>query len=162
MNAKQCFKCGEVKDLSCFYRHPGMKDGRVNKCKECNKRDVRQNRKHKVDYYREYDKKRAMEPHRVDARRAYQQSERGKAIINKIKERWEKKNPIKKAAQTMVGNAVRDGKLHKPSVCELCGTHSNRLHGHHDDYAKPLEVRWLCAWCHNKWHRENGEVKNSG
>lgn len=40
---KQCFKCSEIKDLTDFYKHPQMPDGRVNKCKECNKNDVKEN-----------------------------------------------------------------------------------------------------------------------
>lgn len=158
---KQCFKCGEVKDLSSFYKHPKMPDGHVNKCKECNKRDVRENRKKREGYYREYDKKRAMKPHRVEARKLYQDSEQGKAIINQIKSRWIEKNPIKRAAQIMVGNAVRDGRIAKPASCVSCGSSPKRLHGHHDDYAQPLSVRWLCPKCHKDWHDENGEGANA-
>ena len=40
---KQCFKCGEVKALDCFYGHKGTRDGRLNKCKSCTKEDVRAN-----------------------------------------------------------------------------------------------------------------------
>ena len=142
MNAKQCFKCGEVKDLSCFYRHPGMKDGRVNKCKECNKRDVRQNRKHKVDYYREYDRERG-----------------SRQPAHKIKA-YNAKYPKKYIAKNAVNNAIRDGRLLKPNACEVCGAEHNSIHGHHDDYSFPLQVRWLCPPCHFAWHLENGEGKN--
>lgn len=55
---KTCFKCGIKKGLEEFYKHPDMPDGRVNKCKECNKKDVRENFAKKREYYNNYDKER--------------------------------------------------------------------------------------------------------
>ena len=43
---KVCFKCNEKKQIIEFYKHPQMSLGVVNKCKVCNKLDV------KNDYYR--------------------------------------------------------------------------------------------------------------
>lgn len=46
----------------------------------------------------------------------------------------------------------------------MCGT-SEKVHAHHHDYAKPLEVRWLCFRCHKASHPvddEDKEVKFSG
>ena len=43
MTTKTCFKCNLEKKLEDFYKHPQMPDGRVNKCKECNKKDTRDN-----------------------------------------------------------------------------------------------------------------------
>jgi len=43
MATKICFKCNQEKDLDDFYKHPQMGDGHLNKCKECNKTDVREN-----------------------------------------------------------------------------------------------------------------------
>lgn len=39
----------------------------------------------------------------------------------------------------------------RPSRCETCPNNTD-LQAHHDDYAKPLEVRWLCRSCHIKHH----------
>lgn len=55
---KPCFKCNIKKPITDFYKHPQMPDGHVNKCKECNKRDVRKNHSLRTEHYREYDKTR--------------------------------------------------------------------------------------------------------
>jgi hypothetical protein len=53
---KTCFNCGTEKPLDDFYRHPTMKDGRLGKCKECTKADVRANYAAKRGQYQEYGK----------------------------------------------------------------------------------------------------------
>jgi ribosomal protein S27AE len=59
----------------------------------------------------------------------------------------------KARAHAMVTYAIRTGKL-TPAQCEKCGN-SNAL-AHHDDYAEPLTVRWLCDIHHAEWHRKHG------
>ena len=37
--SKKCFKCGEVKFITDYYKHNQMSDGHLNKCKTCTKKD---------------------------------------------------------------------------------------------------------------------------
>lgn len=146
----KCVKCEVVKDSVDFYAND-------KKCKDCRKAMVKANRLAKLDYYKEYDKKRASDPERVAARKAYAESEAGKAAGARAKLAWQDRNKKKRKAHISVGNAVRDGRLIKQS-CEVCG--DQVVDAHHDDYDKPLDVRWLCHAHHNEWHAKNGEGLN--
>lgn len=60
-----------------------------------------------------------------------------------------KKYPEQRKAVNTVNNAIRDGRLER-RPCEICGKAS--VEAHHDDYSKPLEVRWFCRKHHLKHH----------
>jgi len=63
--------------------------------------------------------------------------------------RWQAANPEKHAAHKAVAAAIKDGTLVR-MPCEECG--HPETEGHHDDYSKPLSVRWLCASHHIAHH----------
>ena len=133
---KKCFKCGAVKELAEFYRHPQMKDGHLNKCKECTKIDVFTNYRRNRQHYAEYERERSKRPKR-----------KGRALEYQRKRRSE--NPMKYRANTKLGNAKRSEEIVQ-GECEICGAPNTE--GHHDDYEKPLDVRWLCRKHHLQKH----------
>jgi hypothetical protein len=135
MQSKRCFKCLETLPMEAFYKHSAMGDGRLNKCKECTKKDVSEHRLRNIERIRQYDKMRASQPHRMKLR---------KEIIDE----WLQKHPDRRAAQYKVSNAIRDGKL-KRQPCWVCG---QKAEAHHPDYSRPLEVVWLCRPHHMQAH----------
>ena len=54
-------------------------------------------------------------------------------------------------AHGIVAQAVKAGRLIRPSACSSCGRECEPQ-GHHSDYTIPLEVVWLCRSCHRKRH----------
>ena len=132
---KTCFKCHKEKELDEFYAHPRMKDGHLNKCKECTKIDVRR------------DRQQSESARKYDAKRYRENPERRKNIIDSsIKRR--KANPLKTKAQNKVYNEIRSGRMKRPSTCPFCGKSEHRIEAHHDDYTKPLAIVWACTPCH--------------
>lgn len=55
-------------------------------------------------------------------------------------------------ARIWTKRAIKAGALLR-QPCEVCG--KIKVDAHHDDYAKPLEVRWLCKSHHNEHHRKH-------
>jgi hypothetical protein len=152
---KFCVRCDTDKKDEDFY----SKDST---CKECRKALVRKNRSENSEYYREYDKLRFKHDPKVRARHLkYQKTYSGKRSMEKSRHKWQSQNPAKRAAHVILCNYVRDGRIIKPTCCEYCGQCKGRIHGHHNDYAYPLSVQWLCPKCHTEWHQANGEGANA-
>jgi len=130
---RECNKCGAPTPPDGFY------ESNRKTCKECIKARTRANRRKRVEYHREYDRKRARDP------------DRREHIANVVR-RMRKNHPEKYSAHIAVSNALRDGKLHK-RPCERC-ERTDHVHAHHDDYSKPLDVMWLCPVHHKERHKE--------
>jgi hypothetical protein len=62
---------------------------------------------------------------------------------------------LKYVAHKEVKLAIISGKL-IPKPCEICGR--PEFAAHHEDYNKPLDVKWLCVSCHMSLHRPFGMV----
>lgn len=134
---KVCFKCRRPLPISSFYVHKEMGDGHLGKCKDCTKRDAREHRKGNREKVNAYDKLRELLPHRI-------------ALKKKIGKRYRESHPERNRANLTARRAIRSGKL-VPQPCEACG--KTKVVAHHDDYSKPLSIRWLCQSCHIQHHR---------
>lgn len=125
---KKCKRCLVEKPVSEFYRHKETSDGYLSFCKMCTQERVR--------FYRKSVRGREVERLRNRRRKKY--------LLERQKI-YRKNNPEKYKARTLLSYALRIGKL-KRGLCEVCGDKDTEAH--HDDYSKPLEVRWLCYTHH--------------
>ena len=74
----------------------------------------------------------------------------GNSVLKPHYERFAGKNrELKKDAERKVHRAIKQGKIARCS-CEVCG----RPHAlaHHEDYARPLDIIWLCTKHHSERH----------
>lgn len=135
---KRCFKCGETKTLSEFYPHKAMGDGHLGKCKSCTKQDVHAHRQANLMEYRQYDRNRARQPHRI-------------AQAKRVQAEWRIANPERRRAEVLLGNAVRAGRVQRWPVCAIPDCPS-APEAHHPNYDAPLDVVWLCPAHHKQTH----------
>lgn len=148
MIIKKCKKCARNLEVTMFYAHKAMGDGRLSFCKDCVKERIRQYWKDGRGY--EYDKKRQL----TEKRRHWQR------LYTKIqKKKWHEKV----RARELFWTRFSAGKIEKTN-CIVCGTPKN-VEAHHSDYNKPYDVMWLCSLHHKEWHRNNkailaGQLKN--
>lgn len=68
----------------------------------------------------------------------------------------EEERAKRRKARSELNHYLRDKHIER-KPCEVCGA---KAEAHHDDYNKPLEVRWLCFKHHREWHKihENSEL----
>lgn len=132
---KICGGCAKSLPLSMF--HNSTRDGPRKKCKSCRRLEAIRDRDLYGEKRRENDRLRIADGRKIGPKKDLQS--------NKYK------------AQYKAKNAITLGKI-KRLPCEICG--SEKSHGHHDDYLKIYELRFLCARHHRLWHLENGPGKN--
>lgn len=64
-------------------------------------------------------------------------------------------------ARQAVQRALKSGRVVKPKACERCQKGRRPLQAHHSDYARRLDVQWLCRKCHGIVHPHHPFAKNA-
>jgi ribosomal protein S27AE len=131
---KRCFRCRQLLPITSFYAHRRMKDGHLNKCKSCCILAQAERRMDNLKGVAAYERARSQRPERKQQALAAQRRRR-------------RLHPEKTKAYNAVARAVRSGRLVR-QPCAACG--HPKAQAHHDDYMKPLDVRWLCFRCHRE------------
>jgi len=105
-----------------------------------------------LENYREWKRKKYWNNREkeISRKRAYRKTLQGKKVLNSYY--LKVKDNIEYRARVKVSSAVKRGKLVK-GRCEICNL--NNVQAHHDDYTKPLEIRWFCKQHHSECHRNS-------
>lgn len=135
---KACTKCKLVKSAADFYRNPKSKSGLYSSCRACGAVQTL-----RWKYASPENLKRSRE-----RSRAWNDAHPDK--IREAHRRSFAKHPEKQAARRVLNRAIEAGTITR-MPCEKCGT--PKAQGHHEDYSKPLDVRWMCQPCHGLEHR---------
>lgn len=109
-------------------------------------------------YFHKYQKRKYVRSYCIECKRKYQRKWKRKNPSKNLQYsyKWIAKNRKKFLAHQRVQNAIRSGKLMRKN-CEKC---ERSGHAHHDDYNKPLIVRWLCNKHHKQIHNGKSNSKN--
>lgn len=171
MDLKTCCRCKIAQPEDCFALmsiKTGKRQGYCRKCfselyksrpksksaynkraptKEQKARRSRQtleHRRRKAEHYRAYAKDyRERNKEKLRAQdRARSQKGRKRSI--------KKYDPVKGRARNVLNYALRRGEIAR-LPCQVCG--NEKVQAHHDDYSKPLDVRWLCVEHHIALHK---------
>lgn len=134
---KRCSACLVFKPESAFYLDSKNHDGVKAKCKTCftERKGTAMSSKQIRD--EEFNRKMATDI-------SFSENVKNSDLSKK------QQTAFRNRARKKLRYAVKVGKLTR-QPCESCGKTSG-VQGHHDDYSKPLEVRWLCRKHHGLAH----------
>ena len=111
-----CRLCGRYKPLEQFVKNKKSKSGYETRCLEC----------------------------RAKWQREYTQTKKGRSSHRQANRKLSERYPERTRAYYRVHRALKQGTLTKASQCEDMDCSDTRVQAFHTDYAKPLDVRWLC------------------
>ena len=149
MKTKPCSSCKERKKLHEFYENKALTDGHENTCKVCFRKRSKLWRLRNIAHVREMNRIANRKPKQRAYRAAWVKTPTGSASHKRTTARWRKRNKLKTRAHKKLWTAIRSGVVIRQR-CEVCNV--KKVHAHHSDYSKPLDVKWLCPKHHMALH----------
>jgi hypothetical protein len=155
---RRCARCSESKPLSAFYyvKRASGKSRYGAYCRPCVTAAHREwrtkNRERVLDGERRW---RAENSEHLSEQTRQWRARNPEAFAASSRA-WKVRNPerirIQQRASFHVQQALKQGTLVRPSTCATCGK-GGSITAAHNDYSRPLDVRWLCRSCHSRWDR---------
>lgn len=146
----QCSICGVEKPQTDFYGHHKH-------CKVCRRAKVALYREKNALKIQAYDLMRLDDPRRQKYRRE-KTALVPKDTRREYHARYLARHPEKRRAHIAVGNALRDGRIQRPTQCVRCNA-PGPVEAHHEDYGRPLDVLWFCRPCHLFTHKQEKRAR---
>lgn len=137
-----CRKCDEWIPESHYYNDKRTPNGLTAHCKKCHMEISIKTRNpdNKRKLNREYMRRARVKNHDKFKKRDRERSRKQPKTLE-----------IK--CRSLLNKAVKSGALTRPKKCSLCNRDELKIHAHHENYYKPLDVIWLCTECHADKHR---------
>jgi len=177
---KRCGRCKRIKLIDEFGRNRARADGLNERCKACHREAAREyrarhrdrlaalrRRQYARDGYARRLKKMRYRHENPEIVRLATRRYRLKNLkrIRARSRRYYVENPRKVKAHTLVHQALTYGDL-KREECEICNfldrpSNRRKTVAHHEDYDRPLDVRWLCHAHHRQLHAQHFSLRQA-
>lgn len=140
---RRCTRCGVLKPVTEFWKNSHCRSGFLNQCKAC----VTKAPENVPRICLSCQKPFYANKYRIKSGRGIYCSRSCQA-----REAWRVIPTRATKLQRVRANSFVYNNLMASSSCEACQAAGVMIHGHHEDYNKPEEVRWLCVPCHRRLH----------
>lgn len=149
MSMKKCFKCNLTKSVGEFYTHPQMSDGRLNKCKDCTKKDSKVGTIPRVCNTCD---KRFMAI-AAEVRRGNAKTCSRECYYARMRKILATKFAVKASYSTIHKWVYKQcGKASKCEICNVVGAPAYHWSNKSGGYKQDLNDWWqLCSKCHNAY-----------
>ncbi len=139
-------KVREINKKFYYSKHEKNRQKRTENSRKYRENNLDKSREYQRNYYLENAEKMRLQALENSKKPSHKETRN-----KRLRENKKESDLPKIRARKILQAAVRVGYIKRPDKCSKC-LKKCKPHGHHEDYNKPLEIRWLCKVCHNHVH----------